>query len=238
MSLLESLFIFMTAHILVISASILVVALLDILVRKVFPLHLTDRIKGGFYFLGSLLRVLNAKRRIFFSGERALTETKRLYKSIKNSTFQPGIIVGITGGNFVGGGIIALLLASPKIGYSNLQSTCLNLKRDEKGNPEWEKCQSIIDICCNMHIKETDQILVVDDMTNTGHTIDQVVQELSKRLKNKRSEEPKIRAATIVTKHNAHSFLQKQPYWDDKFCRKILKADIKVEFPWKSEVPY
>ena len=82
--------------------------------------HLWDKLKGF------------CKGEVIFSPERVLSEIKKMHEDITQKTeFCPEIIVGIGGGKYVGGVIVAHFLASSKIGFGVLPVTSLELVRDD-----------------------------------------------------------------------------------------------------------
>lgn len=184
--------------------------------------HAWDWLKGALKF----------KRKLFFSPGKVLSEIKKIHKNIVKSYFCPEIIVGIGGGDFVGGAIVANFLASPEIGFDVLPVTTLELERDAEGTPRWNEveCKSRLEACAKyIEGKCRRRILLVDDIATGGDTIATVVEKLKSS-----SPDLEIRAVMIVAEPEAVKRFRSQDYWDEKLCPHIPKKYKKVIFPWRS----
>lgn len=192
------------------------------------PWHLWDKAKD----YSSCIR---GKKSKFFSAERVIARVKKIHKSVDENGFIPGIVVGIAGGRYVGGTIIAYLLVSPKIGFVDKPAASLDLPRDGNGKPRWEDCGKCFDrLIDDLKDLKNKNILLVDDIAKEGDTTNHVVGELE-RLLELEGEKVEIRVAMIAARPNAVRLFNEKVYWDKRFCCDILpKQEMPVSFPWKS----
>jgi hypoxanthine phosphoribosyltransferase len=158
------------------------------------------------------------------------------------------VIIGIAGGKYVGGAIIASLLASNKIG---LDKACIYLEfpRDplHGGEVYWDQSDDIfqcattkiIDIFGSPKAKKRIGILLVDDISFDGNTLHQTVIRLREKLNNYNFES-EIRVALIATKREAYQCLPKEfnidskIFWKKQFIgmKEPIEKGTKAIFPW------
>ncbi len=173
-----------------------------------------------------------------FSFNRIEKEVGKLVKKIKKSDFSPNLIIGIAGGRLVGGSIVASLLASKKYLYENL--LVLELPRKDGASVDWEKAKEIIkesvpQICCFFSDREQ-KILLVDDISQTGKTLQKTMEILKDEIKRNRKcrkirNNLVIKVATIIVKKEAVEKLGEN-FWKDQFyC--YYNVEKSVEMPWQ-----
>lgn len=212
-------------------------------------------------FLG--VRAISQKRKkIDFS----FTDIEKIFKKeldpkTISKKFNPDLIVGIGGDEYVGGPVIASLLSSQRLG---LNKKCLYLELSRRARKEgeievyWETAQSnLIEAVARIekfHIPRESKkisILLVDDFSQNGNTLYETI----KRLKDNFDEKSialEIRMALIAVKAEAFNKLQlefkqlsedtrwdglyKNDFWKEQFrgYDPIIEDQIEVIFPWKT----
>lgn len=133
---------------------------------------------------------------------------RRVAKKIKKANFKPDYIVGITRG-----GWIPSVLLSDELGVKNL----LSLKIEHWGITARKDKKAHLTIPLNLNLSGK-KILLVDDLTDTGESI----QLALKHLKEQNSQE--IKVATLI--HKAHS-----KFIPDFYARKIEQWKW-IILPW------
>lgn len=165
-----------------------------------------------------------------FSFDRVEKSVKKIDKKIKKSQFSPKIIVGVGGGKYVGGPIIASLLASRK--YQHIDCIYLELPRDSKGGVDWKEGDKIVNAALpkiKSHLSEVGtDILLVDDISKTGCTISKTKEKLENNLDDI---SPTIEVAVIVVTNESLEKL------GDNFCEKEFYCNYsekkETKFPWE-----
>jgi len=189
------------------------------------------------------------KRKLIFSSSRIIGEIEKLADQIKKgpNAFAPHVVIGIggrtTGGSpRFGGAIVALHLASAR--HLNTPALYLDYLRHERHESEY--CQTLVDATnCNTcksissdivrTITQRDpvgRILVVDDWSQSGETISDVVEKLESSLKQQAPQMTfSIRVAAVV-RAKTQTNLKGNRDWGETFRFRRHLSNLPVEFPW------
>ena len=150
-----------------------------------------------------------------YSMKRIMPEINKLSKKIKNKNFYPDFILGISGDSLIGGCVIGALLAS-----SRYLSNPKNFRQIFREKP------------LNQHIEDEfsrkKDILLVDDESRTGKTIDKILGILRETFP-----DLNIKVAVVIVRSKSWYKLGEQ-FWEEQFfCYKDIPMDIDVRWPWQ-----
>lgn len=141
------------------------------------------------------------------SWAEAIKMCKWLTKKIQDDNYKPDVMIGIARG-----GLVPLCVLSYMLGIRNVQTIALKLYDKNKKN---DKIEQIIP--CNIgKLKGCEKVLIVDDVSDTGKTLEYVISKARKK---------EVRTATLFYKPKSGV---KPDYY-------VEKTEEWINFPWEYE---